>query len=220
MKPVDEILLSSRSTYHDLLTAAIFKQLEDLFESDILADMPIRTPAQHQQQVVALGLPASVLEDEQPSSSGPGTAAANASGNDAGRPGALSPALASAPASTSAAAGAASIGGDAGVAAGSKGPSAFPYTAPFSAAVPQALVAVHAFVKDSVAYLSGLFSGLEMLPAVFYHRDRMLSKVRWATKAGRKGIRSASSAVLVPGCNKVLRARLFHDAGLARPCAA
>eukprot|EP00879_Flechtneria_rotunda_P031208 GHRR01034071.1.p1 GENE.GHRR01034071.1~~GHRR01034071.1.p1 ORF type:complete len:165 (+),score=46.30 GHRR01034071.1:223-717(+) len=52
-----------------------------------------------------------------------------------------------------------------------------PYTAPFTSSVPQVLGLVRRFVSDSLAYLRGLLSAGELLPAVLQHRDRMLSKV-------------------------------------------
>lgn len=52
-----------------------------------------------------------------------------------------------------------------------------PYTAPFTASVPEVLSLVRRFVIDSLAYLRGLYSPGELLPAVLHQRDRMLSKV-------------------------------------------
>lgn len=53
-----------------------------------------------------------------------------------------------------------------------------PYTAPFTACVPEVLNLVRKYVIDSLAYLRGLYSPQELLPAVLHQRDRMLSKVR------------------------------------------
>ncbi|KAF8067252.1 SEC15A [Scenedesmus sp. PABB004] len=52
-----------------------------------------------------------------------------------------------------------------------------PYVAPFTACVPEALRLVRRFVADSVAYLRGLTSPGELLPAVLHQRDRMMAKV-------------------------------------------
>jgi hypothetical protein len=67
-----------------------------------------------------------------------------------------------------------------------------PYVAPFTCCVPEVLSLVRRYVIDSLAYLRGLHSGQELLPAVLHQRDRMLGKV------GREGsiivISSSSSS--------------------------
>lgn len=52
-----------------------------------------------------------------------------------------------------------------------------PYTAPFTASVPAMMSLVRRFVRDSLAYLRGVYSDTELLSAVLHQRDRMLSKV-------------------------------------------
>lgn len=52
-----------------------------------------------------------------------------------------------------------------------------PYVAPYTSSVPQILQLIRSFVLDSRSYLKGLLNPWEVLPAVFLHRDRMLSKV-------------------------------------------
>ncbi|KAF6251582.1 hypothetical protein COO60DRAFT_605748 [Scenedesmus sp. NREL 46B-D3] len=55
-----------------------------------------------------------------------------------------------------------------------------PYVAPFTCCVPEVLCLVRRYVIDSLAYLRGLHSPQELLPAVLHQRDRMLGKVRSA----------------------------------------
>jgi hypothetical protein len=52
-----------------------------------------------------------------------------------------------------------------------------PYVAPFTGCVPEVLSLVRRYVIDSLAYLRGLQSPQELLPAVLHQRDRMLGKV-------------------------------------------
>jgi hypothetical protein len=52
-----------------------------------------------------------------------------------------------------------------------------PYVAPFTCCVPEVLSLVRRYVIDSLAYLRGLHSPQELLPAVLHQRDRMLGKV-------------------------------------------
>jgi hypothetical protein len=52
-----------------------------------------------------------------------------------------------------------------------------PYVAPFTCCVPEVLALVRRYVIDSLAYLRGLHSPQELLPAVLHQRDRMLGKV-------------------------------------------
>ncbi|GLC33371.1 hypothetical protein PLESTB_000340000 [Pleodorina starrii] len=53
---------------------------------------------------------------------------------------------------------------------------ALPYRAPYTACLPRILQAVRGFVTDSLAYLQGLLSPWELLPAVLQARDRLLAK--------------------------------------------
>ncbi|KAG2441077.1 hypothetical protein HXX76_003930 [Chlamydomonas incerta] len=51
-----------------------------------------------------------------------------------------------------------------------------PYAAPFTASLPRILTAIRGFVSDSLAYLQGLLSPWELLPAVLQARDRLIGK--------------------------------------------
>ncbi|KAG2450370.1 hypothetical protein HYH02_004875 [Chlamydomonas schloesseri] len=53
---------------------------------------------------------------------------------------------------------------------------AVPYTAPYTACLPRILTAIRGFVSDSLAYLQGLLSPWELLPAVLHARDRLIGK--------------------------------------------
>ena len=46
---------------------------------------------------------------------------------------------------------------------------------------------VRGFVEDSVSYLRGLFSPWELPQAIFYHRNRMITKV-WMALRRKRGL--------------------------------
>lgn len=57
---------------------------------------------------------------------------------------------------------------------GWKQPTEVPYEVPFSVMVPEIILLVQEYVKDSVAYLKGLINPGDVLPAACTNRDRIL----------------------------------------------
>ena len=53
-----------------------------------------------------------------------------------------------------------------------------PYVAPFTSSVPGLIKVIRNFTHESLAYLRGLYSAWELLPAVLHSRDRVMGKVR------------------------------------------
>ncbi|WIA33058.1 hypothetical protein OEZ86_006214 [Tetradesmus obliquus] len=76
-----------------------------------------------------------------------------------------------------------------------------PYIAPFTCCVPEVLSLVRRYVIDSLAYLRGLHSPQELLPAVLHQRDRMLGKVLVEVLSLKA--RSVASEEMLRECMKV-----------------
>ncbi|WIA12907.1 hypothetical protein OEZ85_006525 [Tetradesmus obliquus] len=76
-----------------------------------------------------------------------------------------------------------------------------PYVAPFTCCVPEVLSLVRRYVIDSLAYLRGLHSPQELLPAVLHQRDRMLGKVLVEVLSLKA--RSVASEEMLRECMKV-----------------
>eukprot|EP00882_Tetradesmus_deserticola_P016117 GHRQ01017193.1.p1 GENE.GHRQ01017193.1~~GHRQ01017193.1.p1 ORF type:complete len:300 (+),score=166.91 GHRQ01017193.1:1187-2086(+) len=76
-----------------------------------------------------------------------------------------------------------------------------PYVAPFTCCVPEVLSLVRRYVIDSLAYLRGLHSPQELLPAVLHQRDRMLGKVLVEVLSFKA--RSVASEEMMRECMKV-----------------
>lgn len=55
--PVTEVLLSAQGRYHDLLAAQLQKQLIAAVDTDVLAELEIRTESQHNTLTLEYGLP-------------------------------------------------------------------------------------------------------------------------------------------------------------------
>jgi hypothetical protein len=126
-------------------TAAAPPPSSSSFSSSTDAVQEVRTPAQHRELALEMGLPVSLLAGCVGRSSGGGGGGDNAHDNDS-----LSLFLA-APSPQ------------------------LPHAAPYTPAAPAILRLVRRFVSDSVQYLRGLCSDGELPPAAFAARDRALA---------------------------------------------